>query len=93
MSTQRYDYKRLRVSNYGGIDVVGFDTYPEDSVLAGQTRKSFIDNYPDEAAAKAAHPDATDYTSHWVEAPICLNHLSDGPDVDFYFESDFDFDY
>lgn len=69
-----YLYKKLRVGDYGGVDVVGF--FEQTSgVLAGQTLKQFIDNYPDEVAALAAHPDAVGYSSAYTDPPVSLSHL------------------
>lgn len=47
------DYLTLRDGRYGGIDIVGWGEYEESSVLAGQPRKIFLDNVPDEPAARA----------------------------------------
>lgn len=56
-----YDYYKLRAGSRGGVDVLGFGTYPDSSVLAGQTMKVFIDNFPTEEEAKAAYPQAEGY--------------------------------
>lgn len=71
----KFDYKTLRAGRRGGVDVLGWGTYPAHSVLAGQPSKTFIDNYPDEAAARAAHPDAQGFSSSWVEPQVSLAHL------------------
>lgn len=61
----------------GDAKLIGWDTYPDSSVLAGQPRKSFIDTYPDEAAARAAHPDVTGWYSPWASPRVSLAHLPD----------------
>lgn len=38
--------------------VYRYDTYPENSVLAGQERRTFIDSFPTLAEAQATYPDA-----------------------------------
>lgn len=59
----------------GSVDVVGFYTAPENSVLAGQTVKRFINSYDSEKAAKQAHPDAEGYSSKWTDPQVSLRHL------------------
>ena len=70
----QYLYKRLRAGSHGGIDVVGFKTLTS-GVLNGQTVKCFIDNFADEQAAQAAHPDAEGYTNKWIDPAPSLAHL------------------
>lgn len=71
-----FEYKQLRDGLNGGVDVIGWDTYPDSSVLAGQARKTFIDSYPDEAAARAAHPDCIEsWYSKWSGPVNTFNHL------------------
>ena len=77
---KEYLWKSLRVGTYGGIDVVGFKKAERSSVLAGQTLTCFIDNYETEEEARAAHPDATGFTSKWTAPPVSLNHLPDDGD-------------
>jgi len=78
---QEYLWKAVRFSKYGGVDVVGFKEAPAHSVLAGQTLTCFIDNYEDEASARAAHPDCTEgFTSKWTAPQVSVNHLSDEGD-------------
>ena len=81
MNEQTYLWKALRAGRYGGVDVVGFYEAKRSSVLAGQTLTQFIDNYPDEASARAAHPDANEgWTSKWTAPQVSLNHLPDEDD-------------
>lgn len=68
-------YKKLRMNPDGSVDVVGFYTAPENSVLAGQTVKRFINSYDSEKAAKQAHPDAEGYSSKWTDPQVSLRHL------------------
>jgi len=78
MTKQKSEYlwKSLRWSKYGGVDVVGFKEAPRHSVLAGQTLTCFIDNYEDEAAARAAHPDCVEsFTSKWTAPQVSVAHL------------------
>jgi hypothetical protein len=78
MAEPRYLWKALRHGRYGGVDVVGFFTAPASSVLAGQTLTRWLDNYPDEAAARAAHPDCVDgFTSKFTGPRVSLAHLPD----------------
>lgn len=69
-----YLWKALRVSKYGGVDVVGFFEQ-KGGVLDGQTLKRFINNFPSEADARAAHPDVTGFTSDLTGPVVSLNHL------------------
>ena len=55
------EYKMIEPAKDGdGYDVYGYGTYPRGSVLAGQTRRVFLDGYGTLAEAKAAYPDATE---------------------------------
>lgn len=67
-------FKKLRVGRYGGVDVVEYRECTS-GVLSGQTLCHFIDNYPDEGAALAAHPDASGYTSKHTAPRVNLSHL------------------
>ncbi len=69
-----YLWKAMRVGQRGGIDVVGFFEQ-KGGVLNGQTLKRFIDNYPTEEDAKAAHPDVVGFTNKYTEPTIILSHL------------------
>lgn len=73
----KFDYYTLRHSQYGGVDVLGWGTYPESSVLAGQAMKVFLDNFPDEDAARKAYPQAGSFSSKWTEPEVSLAHLPD----------------
>jgi len=62
-----YDYqkiepctKRMRAGydSTGTFDVIGYGTYPRSSVLAGQQRRVFLDNFPTIEAAQKAYPNA-----------------------------------
>lgn len=75
-----FDYYTLRVSKYSGIDVLGWGTYPESSVLAGQAMKVFLDNFPTEAEARAAYPQAEHFSNAWTEPQVSLAHLPDDGD-------------
>lgn len=76
----QFHYLKLRHGRYGGVDVLGFGTYPKNSVLAGQTSKTFIDNFNTEAEARAAYPTVDgDFTHPLLGPRVSLNHLP-GPD-------------
>lgn len=71
-----WQWKALRRGTYGGVDVVGFKDAPASSVLAGQTLRHFIDNFPDEAAARAAHPDVAEcWDSKFTGPQVSVAHL------------------
>lgn len=70
-----YDYYTLRVGKWGGVDVLGWGTYPESSVLAGQPMKVFLDNFPTEEEARSAYPQAENFSSTWTEPQVSLAHL------------------
>jgi hypothetical protein len=70
-----FEWKSLRVGKYGGIDVVGFKTAPEHSVLAGQTLTHFIDNFPDEATARKAYPEVEGFINNYTAPPVSVEHL------------------
>ncbi len=74
---RKFDRLTLRHGRgpYGGIDVLGWGTYPKHSVLAGQPMKVFLDNFPTEAEARAKYPQAGGFSSVWTEPQVSLNHL------------------
>lgn len=72
---RNYLYKKLRLNPDGSVDVVGFYTAPEHSVLAGQTLKRFINTYNSEEEAKQAHPDAEGYSSKYTDPQVSLRQL------------------
>ena len=76
---RKFDYYTLRHSQYGGVDVLGWGTYPRGSVLAGQPMKVFLDAFPTEEAARAAYPQAERFSSAWTDPQVSLSHLP-GPD-------------
>lgn len=80
MRDKTYDYYTLRHGRYGGIDVLGWGTYPDSSVLAGQAMKVFLDNFETEEEARKAYPQAENFSSHWTEPQVSLNHLPDDGD-------------
>lgn len=73
----RYTYEFKRDRDEMGADpicVYGWSTYPENSVLAGQAMKCFIDAFPDEQAALAKFPQAQ-ASNRFSEPRVNLNHL------------------
>jgi hypothetical protein len=75
MAKPKIEYRKLRRSQYGGVDVVGYYTAPQSSVLAGQTCRIFLDSFDTEEAALAAYPDAEGYSSKFTDPVVSLNHL------------------
>ena len=75
MRKQKFDYYTLRHSGQGGVDVLGWGTYPENSVLVGQPMKVFLDNYPDEETARSHYPQVTGFSSRFTEPQVSLSHL------------------
>ena len=59
--------------------VYQYDVYPRHSVLAGQTRRTFLDSFATEAEAKTAYPEAMRVVGSGY-APPSLNHLPDDGD-------------
>jgi hypothetical protein len=53
-------------------------TYPRSSVLAGQHRRQFLDEFDSEEAARAAYPDAQ--VSGDTYTPPVVHHLPDDGD-------------
>ncbi len=72
-----FDYYTLRHGKWGGIDVLGWGTYPDSSVLAGQPMKCFLDNFPTEAEARRVYPQAEHFSNAWTEPQVSLAHLPD----------------
>ena len=88
----KFDRFTMRHSEYGGVDVLGWNTYPEHSVLAGQPRKVFLDRFEDEAAARAAYPEVSGFSSKWTDPQVSLWHLpgEDDPVPGGMFPDDWD---
>jgi len=74
-SSRKFDYYTLRRLDDGDVAVLGWDTYPENSVLAGQARKSHLGYYRDEEAARKDYPQATSFSNAFTEPQVSLNHL------------------
>ena len=68
---ETYNKKRYGVYSYG--------IYPRSSVLAGQTRRTYLDDFETLEQAKEAYPKAV--VSGSCYQPPYLNHLPDGPDL------------
>jgi hypothetical protein len=78
----REKFSEYSIEDKGGdvmpFVVYGWGVYEDSSVLAGQTRKVFIDSFATEAEARAAYPQA-DVGTHRRSAHNYTNHLP-GPD-------------
>jgi hypothetical protein len=72
---REFDYFTLRRGQWGGIDVLGWGTYPDSSVLAGQPMKVFLDNFETEELARKEFPQAQGFSSAWTEPQVSLSHL------------------
>ena len=59
--------------------VYSYGVYPRSSVLAGQTRRIFLDSFPTLEEAREAYPDAEFTNRSNYQAPY-LNHLPDDGD-------------
>ena len=89
----KFDWYTIRASKYGGFDVHGFDTYPDHSVLAGQTRKCFLDRFDTLEEAQQAFPQA-EMGSAWTDPQVSLSHLpgEDDPVAGGMYPDDYDDD-
>lgn len=56
-------------------------TYPRSSVLAGQQRRQWLDEFDSLEAAQTAYPNAEFIGGGTTYRPLCLNHLSDEGDL------------
>jgi hypothetical protein len=71
-------YKTIeQVNNVFTVYEIG--EYGEDSVLAGQQMRVFLDSFNSLDQARKAFPDANSIKGSTYREP-CLDHLSDGPD-------------
>ena len=68
-------------SQYGGWSVYEFDVYPRSSVLAGQTRKQFIDSFDSLEEAEKQYPHAD---VGYRDAHNSFDHLPDDDDMESY---------
>ena len=76
---KEYDYLTYEWSKHGGISVHGWDHYPHNSVLSGQERKCWLNNFNTVEEALANFPDAE--ASHELLQPqVSLSHLPDDAD-------------
>lgn len=71
----KYEYLTLRRCFDGSVDVLGWGTYPESSVLAGQASKTFLACFDTEEEARFAYPEAENFSSKFTEPQISYNHL------------------
>ncbi len=67
----------IEANKYGTFSVYEFGVYPNSSVLAGQTRKSFLDMFDTIEDAKAAYPEAAE---GFRDPNNYFDHLPDEPD-------------
>ena len=83
LSSDKYDYfHMIRSPNQVSITVKGYDTYPNHSVLAGQTRINFIDSFElyEEPLMLKLWGEKADWSSKYIEPQNTFNHLSDNGD-------------
>jgi len=64
----------IEANKYGSFSVYEFGVYPRSSVLAGQTRKTFLDMFDTIEDAKSAYPQADE---GYRDAHNYFDHLSD----------------
>jgi hypothetical protein len=67
----------IEKNKYSSYSVYEFGTYPESSVLAGQTKKQFLDMFDTEEAAQAEYPNAE---LGYRDAHNHFDHLPDRED-------------
>ena len=67
----------IEANQYGTFSVYEFGVYPNSSVLAGQTRKTFVDMFDTIEEAKASYPDADE---GYRDAHNYFGHLPDEQD-------------
>ena len=72
---EEFQYLTLRIGRRGGVDVLGWGVYEDGSVLAGQAKKVFLDNFPTEEEARTAYPAATHFSHRLLEPRVSLSHL------------------
>lgn len=70
-----FDHYTLSRGSSGEIEVIGWSTYPDHSVLAGQPMKVYLDCFGSEAEARKAYPEAGEFSSRWTEPQPALDHL------------------
>jgi len=71
---EKYTIEPSRYDN--SVTVYEWGVYPRSSVLAGQTRKQFVDSYEDQEEALKAYPGAEIHESR-VSAHNTFHHLED----------------
>ena len=67
----------IEANQYNSFSVYEFGVYPESSVLAGQTRKTFLDMFDTIEEAKASYPEAVE---GYLDANNYFDHLPDEQD-------------
>ena len=79
----------IEAGKYGGFTVYEWGIYPDHSVLAGQDKKQFIDNFDTLEEAEKEYPEAvTGYRS----ANNYVDHLPDPEDPSSWRMTDGEFD-
>lgn len=67
----------IEENEYGTFSVYEFGVYPNSSVLAGQTRKTFVDSFDNIEEAQSAYPKAV---VGYRDPHNYFDHLPDEPD-------------
>lgn len=72
---RKFEYYTMRVNSDGTVDVLGWGTYEQSSVLAGQAMKKFLANFPNAEAAKEIYGNDMNFSSKWTEPQVSVSHL------------------
>lgn len=82
VSSKKYDYFHMLRDNYHGVTIKGYDTYPRNSVLAGQTRINFIDSFESDELdlMHKLWDEHADWSNKYLEPQNSVNHLPDDGD-------------
>tara|TARA_R110002020_G_scaffold407051_1_gene617154 strand:+ start:120 stop:395 length:276 start_codon:yes stop_codon:yes gene_type:complete len=71
------DFYTIEPDGYGTFSVFGWGTYERSSVLAGQQRKTMVDDFDTVAEAVNAYPKADVMDGRVAPAPVSVMHLPD----------------
>ena len=78
------EYRYFTKQNRGDCFVLyGWGTWPSNSVLAGQPRKSYITSFDTEPELEQFVTDTglnANWSNEWIEPQTSLNHISDEGD-------------
>jgi len=80
MKKFKFDYMDIIEKDDGRFVVYGYDTFPRDSVMAGQSRKNYLDSFYSLEEAQKAYP-KVELGHQLMQPENTFDHLPEGGDL------------